>query len=124
MWFVVLLKKNKKQKNIKNNNNNKKCVKYTKSDITKGLSSQVSNNVNREGNTTECEKNMNKKKFNKAGISRNERTDKINRKQQVPPAILKKLTHGVKLSPSWTLHFLTILREGLVFSFAAEIVTV
>jgi len=43
---------------------------------------------------------MNKKKFNKAGISRNERTDKINRKQQVPPAILKKLTHGVKLSPS------------------------
>lgn len=82
----MLLKKNKK---------NKKCVKYTKSDITKGLSLQVSNNVNREGKTTECEKNMNKKKINKAGISRNERTDIINRNQQVPktprqpPAVLK-----------------------------------
>ena len=59
--YVICSVVKKKKKQLKKNN--KKCVKYTKSDITKGLSLQVSNNVNREGSTTECEKNMNKKKL-------------------------------------------------------------
>ena len=42
----------------------KKCVIYAKSDNAKGLSLLVSNNVNREGKQTECERKYEQTKLN------------------------------------------------------------